>query len=127
MPMVARVEVTWGDCDPAGIVFYPRYFAWMDQASHLMAREMGVAREAMLPPTGDVGFPIVGARAQFFMNQIVHIWVYEDAADRAKRRAAMQADPDWQAYLKKSAEAGYLENQVTKLMLPVKFAPIAKP
>ena len=27
------------------------------------------------------------------MNTIVHIWVYEDAADRAKRRAAMTADP----------------------------------
>ena len=39
----------------------------------------------------------------------------------------MAADPDWQAYLKRSAEAGYLENQVTKLMLPVKFAPLAKP
>jgi hypothetical protein len=61
------------------------------------------------------------------MNTIVHIWVYEDAADRAKRRAAMTADPDWQSYLKKSAEAGFLENQTTKLMLPVKFAPLAKP
>lgn len=61
------------------------------------------------------------------MNTIVHIWVYEDAADRARRRAAMTADPDWQAYLKRSAEAGYLENQVTKLMLPAKFAPLAKP
>ena len=40
------------------------------------------------------------------INTIVHIWVYEDAADRAKRRAAMAADPDWQAYLKKSGEAG---------------------
>ena len=61
------------------------------------------------------------------MNTIVHIWVYEVAGDRAKRRAAMAADPDWQAYLKRSSEAGYLENQVTKLMLPVKFAPLAKP
>lgn len=35
------------------------------------------------------------------LNQIVHMWAYEDLADRAKRRAAMQADPEWQAYLKK--------------------------
>ena len=61
------------------------------------------------------------------MNTIVHIWVYENAADREKRRAAMVADPDWQAYLKKSAEAGTLEKQITKLMIPAKFAPIAKP
>ena len=30
------------------------------------------------------------------MNSLVHQWVYEDAADRAKRRAAMMADPEWQ-------------------------------
>lgn len=35
------------------------------------------------------------------LNQIVHLWAYEDLADRARRRAAMQADPEWQAFLKK--------------------------
>jgi 4-hydroxybenzoyl-CoA thioesterase len=61
-----RVSVSWGDCDPAGIVFYPRFYAWMDSASHVLAREMGIPRAAMLPPRGDmVGFPIVGAQAQF--------------------------------------------------------------
>ena len=40
------------------------------------------------------------------MNSLVHQWVYEDAADRAKRRAAMMADPDWQVYLKKLVEFG---------------------
>ena len=54
-------------------------------------------------------------------NRYVHIWAYQDAADRAKRRAAMQADPAWQAYLKLSAEAGYLERQENKLLVPVPF------
>ena len=40
------------------------------------------------------------------LNTIVHIWAYEDAADRAKRRAAMLADPEWQIYLKKLSEGG---------------------
>lgn len=22
------IRIEWGDCDPAGIVFYPRYFEW---------------------------------------------------------------------------------------------------
>ena len=57
------------------------------------------------------------------LNTLVHIWVYEDAADRAKRRAAMAADPEWQLYLKKNAEAGNLDQQVTKLMTPTKFHP----
>jgi 4-hydroxybenzoyl-CoA thioesterase len=61
-----RVQVSWGDCDPAGIVFYPRFYAWMDSVSHVLAREMGVPREAMLPPGPEMlGFPVVGTRAQY--------------------------------------------------------------
>jgi hypothetical protein len=60
------------------------------------------------------------------MNTLVHIWAYENAADRERRRAAMMADPDWQNYLKKNREAGLLESQVTKLMIPAKFAPIIR-
>jgi uncharacterized protein YbaA (DUF1428 family) len=60
------------------------------------------------------------------LNTIVHMWAYEDAADRAAKRAKMMADPDWHVYLKKNTEAGYLENQVTKLMIPAKFAPIVR-
>jgi 4-hydroxybenzoyl-CoA thioesterase len=35
MPLSSRHEVTveWGDCDPAGIVYYPAYFRWCDQAA----------------------------------------------------------------------------------------------
>lgn len=55
------------------------------------------------------------------INTYVHVWAYADAADRAKRRAAMQADPEWQAYLKKSAEAGFLIQQENKLMTPAPF------
>ena len=58
------------------------------------------------------------------VNTYVHIWAYKDAADRAARRAAMQADPDWQLYLQKTAEAGYLIAQRNNLMTPAPFAPI---
>jgi NIPSNAP len=61
------------------------------------------------------------------VNSYLHIWLYEDAADRARRRAAMQADPDWIAYLKRSLEAGYLLSQHTQLMIPAPFATIVRP
>ena len=48
--LAVRVQVGWGDCDPAGIVFYPRFYAWMDTVSHVLAREMGIPRESMIPP-----------------------------------------------------------------------------
>ena len=54
-------------------------------------------------------------------NQYVHIWVYENAGDREKKRAAMQADPDWQAYIAASAEAGWLIAQENKLMVNAPF------
>ena len=39
MPSNARtVRIEWGDCDPAGIVFYPRYFAMFDHSHHLADR-----------------------------------------------------------------------------------------
>jgi len=59
-------------------------------------------------------------------NQYLHIWAYENAADREKRRAAMQADPDWIAYLEESAKLGALEAQQNRLMKPVDFFPIKR-
>ncbi|HQT78558.1 MAG: NIPSNAP family protein [Rhodospirillales bacterium 20-64-7] len=60
------------------------------------------------------------------VNTYVHIWVYRDAADRAARRAAMQADPEWQVYLQKTAEAGYLIGQRNNLMTSAPFAPVRR-
>ena len=60
------------------------------------------------------------------MNTLVHMWLYDDAADRAKKRAAMAADPEWQNYLRLNNEAGYVVSQQNNLMLPTKFAPITR-
>jgi hypothetical protein len=59
-------------------------------------------------------------------NEYVHMWVYENAGDREKKRAAMMADPDWQNYLQESANLGALESQKNKLMTPVSFFPEPK-
>jgi NIPSNAP len=58
------------------------------------------------------------------VNTLVHI--YDDVADRAKKRAAMAADPEWQNYLRLNNEAGYVVSQHNNLMLPTKFAPITR-
>lgn len=54
-------------------------------------------------------------------NQYIHIWVYENAGDRERKRNAMWADSDWIAYTKKSATLGALVQQENKLMKPVDF------
>lgn len=60
------------------------------------------------------------------LNTLVHLWAYEDAADRARKRADMFADPEWQNYMRLNAEAGHLLEQRTCLMIPAPFAPITR-
>jgi 4-hydroxybenzoyl-CoA thioesterase len=61
-----RLTIEWGDCDPAGIVFYPRYFAMFDASTAaLFARASGMTKKAMLRHYDVVGFPMVDTRATF--------------------------------------------------------------
>jgi NIPSNAP len=76
-------------------------------------RHLGQPVAYMFAETGDV-------------NTVVHNWAYEDAADRAKRRAAMFADPEWQVYLKQLNESGLLLEQKTSIMIPAGFCPIKR-
>lgn len=55
------------------------------------------------------------------VNSYVHIWAYEDVADRAARRARMWEDADWIAYTKKSAELGALIKQENKILVSAPF------
>ena len=69
-----------------------------------------------------LGDPIVYVQTETGnVNSYLHIWVYKDAADRATRRAALQADPAWHTYMAKSAEAGWLISQENRLMTPTPF------
>jgi hypothetical protein len=55
------------------------------------------------------------------LNRVVHMWAYDDQGDRERRRAAMAADPAWQEYLKRAAEAGYLIAQENHILRPAPF------
>lgn len=57
------------------------------------------------------------------MNAYVHIWTYQDAADRGRRRQNLQQDPAWTAYPKMSAEAGNLIFQQNSILMPTPFFP----
>lgn len=74
------------------------------------------------PQTKHLGQPVFYAVTETgLVNSFVHIWAYDDAADRAKKRAAMMADPDWQIYMKKSGELGALVQQNNSIMNEVPF------
>lgn len=59
-------------------------------------------------------------------NQYLHIWVFENAADRETRRNAMWADPEWLAYIAESGKLGALVKQRNKLMRPADFFPLPR-
>jgi len=58
------------------------------------------------------------------LNRVVHMWAYESQADREARRNAMAADPAWQAFLKKGAEADVLLNMENRILRPTDFSPL---
>lgn len=61
-------HVEWGDCDPAGIVFYPRYFAWFDACTvGLFELATGMRSIEMLHTYDIVGIPAVETRAKFIV------------------------------------------------------------
>lgn len=37
---VVERKIMWGDLDPLGIVFYPRYYEWIDASGHLFFDEI---------------------------------------------------------------------------------------
>ena len=47
-------------------------------------------------------------------NLVVHLWAYESLEQREKCRAAMQADPAWQAYVARNRPL--MLSQETRLM-----------
>lgn len=86
-------------------------------------RQLDLYREhGMAPQVRHLGEPVLyGVTETGPLNQYVHVWAYEDATDRQTRRAAMQADPDWQRFLQLSVEAGYLVAQETKILAAPPF------
>ena len=82
------------------------------------------AKQGKGPQTRHLGQPLVFLTTETGNpNQYIHIWVYENAADRETKRAAMAADPEWQAYLVESRTLGALAEQRNQLMMPVDFFP----
>ena len=55
------------------------------------------------------------------VNSYVHLWKYDNAADRDRRRKALYDDNDWLHYRKLSADAGYQVSQSNMLLTQAPF------
>jgi 4-hydroxybenzoyl-CoA thioesterase len=61
------LRIEWGQCDPAGIVFYPQYLIIFDTSTGWLFERTGLKPLAMRKKYGIVGMPIVEAGAKFMM------------------------------------------------------------
>ena len=62
-----EILVEWGDCDPAGIVYFPRFFEYFDAATNALFESAGFPKAAMFEHYGLLGIPLVEASAQFYV------------------------------------------------------------
>lgn len=59
------VQVRWSDVDPAGIVFYPRFFEWYDLGCEALFASLGLPWPVAFPKYDIVGVPIVESGSRF--------------------------------------------------------------
>jgi 4-hydroxybenzoyl-CoA thioesterase len=59
------LRIEWGQCDPAGIVFYPQYLIIFDTSTGWLFERTGLTPSAMRRKYGIVGMPIVEVGARF--------------------------------------------------------------
>lgn len=104
LPKTTRytVQVQFGDCDPAGIVFFPNFCKWMDAASLHFFMSCGVPpwRE-LVKTTGIIGTPLLEINTRFlrpatygetiFIDTCVIEWNRKTVK---QQHTVQRADPD---------------------------------
>ena len=76
MPFTTRIPVRFGDCDPAGLVYYPVIFHYCHIAmEEFFGARCGISYPALMGEER-IGFPTVNVQAEFFAPL-----VYGDEAD----------------------------------------------
>jgi len=59
-------RIEWGHCDPAGIVYAPRFLEMFGESTiMLFEKALGVRKKDMLKARGVLGFPMVDVSAKF--------------------------------------------------------------
>lgn len=60
------VRIEWGDCDPAGIIFFPNYFRIFDHSTAMLFEAaLGMTKFEMFKQLEFTGWPLVRTQAKF--------------------------------------------------------------
>lgn len=63
---ISRRTLAWGECDPAGIIFYPNYYRFMDEATWAMFAWAGF--DAARMRAEHFSLPLVDSRCEFMSS-----------------------------------------------------------
>src|SRR5947209_13944909 len=80
------VQIQWGDCDPANIVYYPRYFEMFDDSTSIMFEAAGFSKQDIVRKYGLVGIPMLDTRAKFHIASTHGDWIRIESRDRKSTR-----------------------------------------
>jgi 4-hydroxybenzoyl-CoA thioesterase len=61
------IHIEWGDCDPAGIVYYPRYLEYFDNCTAALFEHAGLPKHELLETHGIAGIAMVNMRVKFLV------------------------------------------------------------
>jgi len=61
------IHIEWGDCDPAQIVYFPRYFEYFDNCTTALFAKAGFSKRQMLKTYGIIGIPLVDVQSRFIV------------------------------------------------------------
>jgi 4-hydroxybenzoyl-CoA thioesterase len=85
-----EVQIQWGDCDPANIVYYPRYFAMFDDSTSVMFEAAGFSKQDIVKRYGLVGIPMVDTRAKFYIASTHGDWITIESRVESFKRSSFE-------------------------------------
>jgi 4-hydroxybenzoyl-CoA thioesterase len=84
------VQIQWGDCDPANIVYYPRYFAMFDDSTSTLFEAAGFSKQDLVRKYGLVGIPMVDTRAKFYIPSTYGDWITIETKVESIKRSSFE-------------------------------------
>src|ERR1700742_3632308 len=84
------VQIQWGDCDPANIVYYPRYFAMFDDSTSILFEAAGFSKQDIVKKYGLVGIPMVDTRAKFHIPSTHGDWITIESRVESFKRSSLE-------------------------------------
>ena len=85
-----EVQIQWGDCDPANIVYYPRYFEMFDDSTSIMFEAAGFSKQDIIHKYGLVGIPMVDTRARFHIASTHGDWIRIESRVESFKRSSFE-------------------------------------